>query len=648
MKLSRPNEGPLRLLKIFCFGVGIPLIGCIPFLNPWTDKIVYEGVLTAIGLIGAVSLCFIFILDRFSSEVLELENSNGVWIRFSMLAFAAAISFHAVIPDANISIWCHSLASFLAGLSLLLVWLPLESKTLSSVLPPIAFFSTFLICLIYTLFPSLIPNTATNNGVHFPAVVLHLWGALGFVGATIRFSKLANRYRHPRDAILASLSLFMTTSILFFVIAERWSFSWWWLHSLQSLLFIGLAYLAFRRFARTYEWLNSLGEKNSALHRHMKAKVHEVTSGQRDVAHLQESAGIGRWRWRVSGRTIYLDQQMKTLFNYEGESPIPHQRFLNLMVEEDRFRIGKLMMRAANGEETIDTEFKIQCDDDSYRVLKCKLDRIEGNDQLSTVVTAICWDISELKLTLEQITEERQRSLFSAKMATMGHLAVGIARDIANQLAIVQINAQAIRNITVKEKMNRTEIKQYSIKILSKCKKMAVLSQRLQMFESAEESEPFSIIPIQELIAEVLSFCTTSLKRDDIELREPMSESVIMAEVQVVQIQQVLLNLLNNAIDAVKGTESPWVEIGVEEREGAIRILVSNSGTIPNEIRNKIMEPFFTTKPVGKARGLGLSISQDILTAHGGKIYLSDLQNHTQFVITLPKEHTAFAAKKVS
>jgi signal transduction histidine kinase len=113
-------------------------------------------------------------------------------------------------------------------------------------------------------------------------------------------------------------------------------------------------------------------------------------------------------------------------------------------------------------------------------------------------------------------------------------------------------------------------------------------------------------------------------------------------ECRPTEISQILLNLLNNAFDAVFSLSEKWVELQVEELPDEIRIQVTDSGSgISKGIREKLMQPFFTTKEPGKGTGLGLSISNRIALKHHGKIYLDESCKNTRFVLVLPKRQPA-------
>jgi C4-dicarboxylate-specific signal transduction histidine kinase len=106
-----------------------------------------------------------------------------------------------------------------------------------------------------------------------------------------------------------------------------------------------------------------------------------------------------------------------------------------------------------------------------------------------------------------------------------------------------------------------------------------------------------------------------------------------------VQIGQVLLNLLQNAFDAVaEQPEERWVRLAALVRDDAVEFSVTDSGTgIPPGLKSKIMYPFFTTKELGKGTGLGLTISQSIVKDHGGELDLREENGHPCFFFCLPR-----------
>jgi signal transduction histidine kinase len=125
-----------------------------------------------------------------------------------------------------------------------------------------------------------------------------------------------------------------------------------------------------------------------------------------------------------------------------------------------------------------------------------------------------------------------------------------------------------------------------------------------------------------------------------VDLRVSRPAAPVEFRCRPVEISQVLVNLLNNAFDAAKLTpsEQPWVEIRVEDQPSRLKIAVLDSGAgVARENRDKIMQPFFSTKELGKGTGLGLSVSKGIIESHGGFLEFRDDLPHTCFEVSIPK-----------
>jgi C4-dicarboxylate-specific signal transduction histidine kinase len=115
-------------------------------------------------------------------------------------------------------------------------------------------------------------------------------------------------------------------------------------------------------------------------------------------------------------------------------------------------------------------------------------------------------------------------------------------------------------------------------------------------------------------------------------------------ECNEVQIAQVLINIINNAIDAIVEQErrDPWIRVvGHADTDGVAIDVIDCGHGIPDEVAIKMFEPFFTTKEVGKGTGLGLSMSLGIVEQHHGRLYLDKARSNTCFVVELPYQQEA-------
>jgi C4-dicarboxylate-specific signal transduction histidine kinase len=151
-------------------------------------------------------------------------------------------------------------------------------------------------------------------------------------------------------------------------------------------------------------------------------------------------------------------------------------------------------------------------------------------------------------------------------------------------------------------------------------------------------ADEFRETPVREVVDETLELCAERFRAHNIRLAVSAVDPKVVISCREAQICQVLLNLLQNAYDELVDLEGDrWVKLDVTYCPGCVVFSVSDSGRgIAAEHRAHIMEPFFTTKPVGEGMGLGLSISRSIAMEHRGTLELDEESPHTCFRLTLP------------
>lgn len=238
---------------------------------------------------------------------------------------------------------------------------------------------------------------------------------------------------------------------------------------------------------------------------------------------------------------------------------------------------------------------------------------------------------------LEKLEVEYRKQLQVQKMSSLGEMAGGIAHEINNPLSIILIRLFNLRR-DLKNKIAATDGTFENIdKIESTVNRIAKIIRALRSFSRNAENDPRENIDISKVINETLDLCSERFASAGIDLTVK-SDTDIKVLGRATEISQVLLNLLNNSYDALSKKKNGHVEIRAHKlKDGQVEILVEDSGNgIPSQIADKIMEPFFTTKEVGRGTGLGLSISKGIIEGHRGKLSLLPSTGKTTFQILLP------------
>lgn len=231
--------------------------------------------------------------------------------------------------------------------------------------------------------------------------------------------------------------------------------------------------------------------------------------------------------------------------------------------------------------------------------------------------------------------------MYSDKMASIGVMAAGIAHEINNPLAIIDSTASVMQKLLKKGALEDDDTGECLDTIRSTTKRIYEIIKGLRTISRKSENTDLQKFDLKELIDDVFGLCAKKFSLNEVELNAKIEtlDMVLNVASNRTQLSQVLLNLLNNAHDAVvERSEDKWIELKVEENEANYFILVIDSGKgISGEMREKIFTPFFTSKEIGKGTGLGLSISLSIMQKLSGNLELDTAHENTCFKVTIPK-----------
>lgn len=247
-------------------------------------------------------------------------------------------------------------------------------------------------------------------------------------------------------------------------------------------------------------------------------------------------------------------------------------------------------------------------------------------------------DLTERKEHELLINEQRAQMVTASKMSALGEMAGGIAHEINNPLAILQLCARQILRIVRTEATPNHRLIQTAENIRQTTDRIAAIIRSLRAISRDGHGDPFMKTPVRTLIDDCLELCAARFQSHDITLSVADFDPGLIVWCRSVEILQVLLNLLNNAFSALEPLNEKWVRIGVHEQGPYVDIDVIDSGRgIAPEYQDKLFLPFFTTKPVGSGTGLGLSISRAVAQGHHGDLWLDSSSPQTRFVLRIPK-----------
>ena len=259
-------------------------------------------------------------------------------------------------------------------------------------------------------------------------------------------------------------------------------------------------------------------------------------------------------------------------------------------------------------------------------------------------------ELEELNRGLESKVEERTEQwraaelklAHAAKMSALGEMAGSVAHEINNPLAVIQLISSQVVDLVQQEKFDTQLVRTLCGKVLRTSERIARIVKGMRTFSRDSTRDPFTPVKARTLIDEVVGLSQERFQNLGVALKLGVIADDLVFDGRATQLSQVLLNLLNNACDAVSEIAEKWIEIEVARAGSIVEFRITDSGQrIPEETRKKVFQPFFTTKMVGKGTGMGLSISLGLVEAHQGKIFLDESSPHTCFVVQLPLRHVS-------
>lgn len=356
---------------------------------------------------------------------------------------------------------------------------------------------------------------------------------------------------------------------------------------------------------------------------------------------LVQSANTIIMRLDLEGRVKFINNFAQKLFGYAEEEII------------GRNMIGTILPEGATGAEDLAA---LTCDPgthpDHFFNSEYENMRRDGTrvwvawtstpvyDQQGRMREVLCVgnDVTEKVHAERVIAEQRIRMVNASRLSALGTMAGGIAHEINNPLATISVAAQQLETLLTEEHPNHERAATVTKTIGRNVDRISRIIRGLVTLSRDGAQDPFTTASVATLLSDTIELCQTRFTAREISLlRQPVPPHIEI-ECRPPQISQVLINLLNNAHDAVEDLPEKWIRIDVRDEGESIVMSVTDSGCgVPPEVRDKVLIPFFTTKDPGKGVGLGLSISLRLIEAHHGELSIDPDCPNTRFVVRLPK-----------
>ena len=342
------------------------------------------------------------------------------------------------------------------------------------------------------------------------------------------------------------------------------------------------------------------------------------------------------------GKVNEWNQQAERITGFTKSEVMGKDLVANFITDEYKLAVEEVLQKALNGEETANYEFPLftKSGDISVDVLLNSTTRRDAAGQIIGVV-GVGQDITELNSVRAEQERERKESaaqiIQASKLATLGEMATSVAHELNQPLSIIRMAAGNTRRRMSKNTAGPEYLIDKLERIEEQTSRAAAIIDHMRMFgrEATEDPEP---IDPRSVVMNALDLMGEQLRLEGISVVTQLAEDCPSVLGHAIQMEQVVLNLLTNARDAMseRDGESKITLRVFSDHKGVHIISEDTGGGIAEEALPRIFEPFYTTKEMGKGTGLGLSVGYGIVRDMDGTIRAENIGDGARFSITLP------------
>lgn len=314
------------------------------------------------------------------------------------------------------------------------------------------------------------------------------------------------------------------------------------------------------------------------------------------------------------------------------------QELMKLVHPDDQAYVKTERERQILRGKTFELDYRILCRDQGIKYVREKGRVVENSDGL--VMDGVLIDVSPIK-NLEKEKSQIQNQLFqSARLASVGTLAAGVAHEINNPLAILQGYFDIIKKTLDKKGQLDGTLKDYFETGVNSLERISTIVNGLRVFAKSD-LDHYGPVNIHKVIEDTAGLCRPIFKKQNIAITQKLEAPFFLVHGNEGKLQQVVMNILTNARDAIVDSERKFqgeIIISTCLGNGNFQLKIEDNGVgVPREYWQRIFDPFFTTKAPGKGIGLGLSIVHSIVELMHGRIEVASVQNKgTTICINLP------------
>lgn len=380
----------------------------------------------------------------------------------------------------------------------------------------------------------------------------------------------------------------------------------------------------------------TVGAAQTALILMLLAARRQAREGHAAMSLATDASGVGFWRRETDSDEIQASPKWREIFGLPERGVIRVADVLQRIHPEDEPRVREAIEASAREGRRYEFEHRVVLPDGSTRWV-ASMGRADDQDSAQKLRTrGISMDISHRKGIESQMERQRSDMAHLSRVATLGELSGALAHELNQPLGSILANAQAARRMMDRERFDLTELREILEDIISEDRRAGKVIVRLKALLKRGEAVRQET-NINTCVEDVLAVVRGDLASRGIQVARELEQPLREIHADCIQIQQVLLNLITNACDAMESSPADRRRLTVRtygEDQGAHLEVIDRGAGISGNV-DEVFRPFHTTKT--KGLGLGLAICKTIIESHGGRLWAeSNPEGGAIFHVTLP------------
>lgn len=335
-----------------------------------------------------------------------------------------------------------------------------------------------------------------------------------------------------------------------------------------------------------------------------------------------QAAQLALWSWDPATDELWTNAITRSLFSIPQDGRYGLNQFLDRVHPEDRERLKDSISGALTGDGSFELELRVAASPVRWIATRGQIERRESGHHL---VRGVSLDVSERRRAERELAQQREELTHLSRVAALGELAGSLAHEINQPLMAIMSNAQAAQRFMASASPDLGEVRAAIADIVEDDRRAGEVIRRLRALLRKGEVQ-LGPLDINDVVAEVLRLSRSELMNRGVAAATELATGLPTLLGDRIQLQQVLLNLVLNACDAMQGSPGNRqlaVRTGLADGN-AVEVSVTDCGRgIPPVDLERIFEPFVTSKDHGM--GLGLSVCRTIIGAHGGRLWAENM-----------------------